>query len=54
MGENESDLLKLASAATYAIRTNPWRFEVILRRSFVDVNMGFLLDLDDKWLIWCL
>ncbi len=50
MGTDEKDLLKLAAAATYAIQTDPWRLEVDLWRSFVNVDMGFLEGLDIRWL----
>lgn len=50
MGTDEKDLLKLASAVTYAVQTDPWRLEVDLWRSFVNVDLGFLEGLDEKWL----
>ena len=52
MGTDESDLLKLASAVTYAIQTAPWRLEVDLWRSFVNVDLEFLEGLDERWLYW--
>lgn len=51
MGTDEKDLLKLASATTYAIQTDPWRLEVDLWRSFVNVDLQFLEGLDQQWLI---
>lgn len=50
MGTDEKDLLKLASAATYAIQTDPWRLEVDLWRSFVNVDLKFLEGLNDVWI----
>jgi hypothetical protein len=50
MGKNEEDLLRLAVAATFAIVTRPWRLEVDLWKSFVNVDMKFLEDLDKTWL----
>ncbi|MCJ1393917.1 hypothetical protein MMC18_006793 [Xylographa bjoerkii] len=50
MGEDEKDLQKLATAVTFAIQTRPWRLEVDLWKSFVNVDYKFLEDMDDKWL----
>jgi hypothetical protein len=50
MGEDEEDLLRLTVAATFAIVTRPWRLEVDLWKSFVNVDLKFLEDLDDRWL----
>ena len=50
MGEDEQDLLKYAVATTFAIQTDPWRLEVDLWRSFVNVDMGFLEGLQKEWL----
>ena len=50
MGEDEEDLLKYATAATFAIVGEPWRLEVDLWRSFVNVDMGFLENLKEEWL----
>lgn len=50
MGTDEKDLLKLATAATYAIQTDPWRLEVDLWKSFVNVDMDFLETLRDVWM----
>ena len=50
MGTDQEDLLKLATAVTFAITTRPWRLEVDLWRSFVNVDIGFLEGLDEKWL----
>lgn len=50
MGEDEEDLMKYAVAATFAIQTDPWRLEVDLWRSFVNVDVGFLEGLRQEWL----
>ncbi|MCJ1377759.1 hypothetical protein MMC17_000855 [Xylographa soralifera] len=50
MGEDEKDLQKLATAVTFAIQTRPWRLEVDLWKSFVNVDLKFLEEMDDKWL----
>ena len=50
MGTDEKDLLRLATAATYAIQTDPWRLEVDLWKSFVNVDMAFLEKLKDGWM----
>lgn len=51
MAKNEDELLKLASAATYAVQTfDTWRLEIDLWRSFVNVDLGFLEGLDERWI----
>ena len=50
MGEDEEDLQKYAVATTFAIQTDPWRLEVDLWRSFVNVDIGFLEGLKEEWL----
>ncbi|KAL8979797.1 MAG: hypothetical protein Q9205_004956 [Flavoplaca limonia] len=42
MGEDEADLLKYTTAAIFMIQTEPWRFEVDLWRSFMNVDLEFL------------
>lgn len=49
MGEDEMDLMKLAMATTYAIQRKPWRWEVDLWKSFVNVDFAFLERLQDGW-----
>ena len=49
MGEDEEDLHKYAVATTFAIQTDPWRLEVDLWRSFVNVDLGFLEGLRTEW-----
>ena len=50
MGKDEKDLRKLSEGVTLAIQTKPWRLEVDLWRSFVNVELKFLEDLHEKWL----
>ena len=50
MGRDEEELRKLATGVTFALQTRPWRLEVDLWRSFVNVDLGFLEGLDDRWL----
>lgn len=50
MGEDEKELMKLAMAITYAIERKPWRWEVDLWKSFVNIDFGFLERLQDEWL----
>lgn len=50
MGADELDLLKYATAVTFAIQTKPWRSEIDPWKSFVNVDLGFLEGLDPYWL----
>lgn len=51
MAKDEDELLKLASAATYAVQTfDTWRLEIDLWRSFVNINLEFLEGLDGRWI----
>lgn len=50
MGEDEKELLKLASAATYAVQDDPWRLEIDLWKSFVNIDIKTLDGLDVGWL----
>ena len=50
LGTDEEDLLKYSTAATFAIQTEPWRLEVDLWRSFVNVDVAFLEGLQEEWL----
>lgn len=49
MGSDAEDLLMMAAATTYAVQTDPWRLEVDLWRSFVNVDLEFLEKLHDQW-----
>lgn len=50
MAENEAELLKLAIATTFMINTDPWRLEVDLWKSFVNVDHQFISDMRPEWL----
>jgi hypothetical protein len=50
MGKDEDELKRLAMATTYAIQRKPWRWEVDLWKSFVNVDLGFLEGLQGEWL----
>ena len=50
MGRDEEELRKVATGVTFALQTRPWPLEVDLWRSFVNVDLGFLEGLDDRWL----
>ena len=50
MGEDEAELAKFSIATTFVIQTEPWRLEVDLWRSFVNVEVGFLEELQEGWL----
>lgn len=51
MAKDEDELLKLASAATYAVQTfDTWRLEIDLWKSFVNVDLRFLEELDERWI----
>ncbi|KAL8721649.1 MAG: hypothetical protein Q9225_001698 [Loekoesia sp. 1 TL-2023] len=52
MGTDEGDLLKLTTAAIFAIQSEPWRLEVDLWRSFINVDQSFLDFLDGLKLGW--
>ena len=50
IGEDEEDLLKYTTAVIFAIQTEPWRLEVDLWRSFVNISFEFLEGLRKEWL----
>lgn len=50
MGENADDLLKYCTAVTFAMETKPWFREVDLWKSFINVTLDFLQDLEPFWL----
>lgn len=50
MGTDEKDLFRLASITAFAIQTRPWRWEVDLWKSFVNVDLKFVEELDERWL----
>lgn len=49
MGKDEKDLFRMASATTWAIQRAPWRWEVDIWKSWVNVDIEFLERLDDEW-----
>jgi hypothetical protein len=50
MGRDEKNLRQLAEGVTWAVQTKPWRLEIDLWKSFVNVDMEFLEGLDRRWL----
>lgn len=50
MGRDEKNLRQLAEGVTWAVQTKPWRLEIDLWRSFVNVDVEFLEGLDRRWL----
>ncbi|KAI0438334.1 hypothetical protein F4803DRAFT_535307 [Xylaria telfairii] len=50
MGVDQLDLLRYATAVTFAIQTKPWFREFDLWKSFINVDMDFLERLDPYWL----
>ncbi|KAF5019520.1 hypothetical protein F66182_8462 [Fusarium sp. NRRL 66182] len=50
MGEEADELLKYCTAVMFAIQTKPWLREVDLWKSFINVDLDFILDLDPVWL----
>lgn len=46
VGTDEKDLEKYAIATTFVIQMEPWRLEVDLWKSFVNVDMEFVEKLD--------
>ena len=50
MGKDEEELKRYAVAATWAVQTRPWRMDVDLWKSFVNVDLPFLERLDKRWL----
>ncbi|KAI8946385.1 hypothetical protein F4801DRAFT_564907 [Xylaria longipes] len=50
MGVDQLDLLRYATAVTFAIQTKPWFREFDLWKSFINVDIGFLEKLDPYWL----
>jgi len=50
MGIDQNELLKFAASVTFAVITRPWRLEVDLWKSFVNIDLEFLEGLDERWL----
>lgn len=49
MAQGEDELKKIATAVTYAVQTKPWRLEIDLWKSFVNVDLPFLEGLNEAW-----
>ncbi|KAK8900699.1 hypothetical protein QC760_010687 [Botrytis cinerea] len=49
MGKDEEELVKYVAGVTFAVQMRPWRQEVDLWRSFVNVDIKFLEKLDERW-----
>lgn len=50
MGDTQEELEKMVLGTVFALQTANWRHEVDFWRSFVDVDLEFLENLDKKWL----
>ena len=50
MAKDEEELKRFAVAVTFAVQTTPWRLDMDLSRSFVNVDLAFLEALDETWL----
>jgi hypothetical protein len=48
MGKDEKDCRRLSEAVTWAVQMEPWLYEVVFERSFVNVEVGFLEGLDHR------
>ena len=52
MGKDEEDLRKYATGVAYAVITKPWRLELDLWKSFVNIDLAFLEELETLGWIW--
>lgn len=50
MGEDEEELLRLVTTATFALQTKPWLREIDLWKSFINVDLEFLEGLPPVWM----
>lgn len=50
MGADAQELFKYCTAVTFAMQTKPWLREIDLWKSFINVDLDFLIDLDSYWL----
>ena len=53
MGRDERECMRLSIAVCWAVERKPWRWEVDLWKSFVNVDLGFLEGLGKEWLEQC-
>lgn len=49
MGADEAECLKYTAAAVFCVQTRPWRLEVDVLKSFGNVDVKFVKELDDFW-----
>lgn len=50
LGEGEKECERLTSALAFVLQMRPWRLEVDLWKSWVNVDEGFVKGLDGRWL----
>ena len=50
MAEDEDELLRLSTMFVFVVQTKPWLREVDLWKSFINVELAFLEELDEFWL----
>ena len=50
MAEGEDELRRLVTGVIYAVQRRPWFREIDLWRSFVNVDLDFLEQLEERWL----
>lgn len=50
LGKDMEECMMLTAAVTWCVQTKPWRWEVDLWKSFINVEAGFVEGLDDRWL----
>lgn len=50
MGVDTRDCMRLSMATCWAVERKPWRWEVDLWKSFINVDLGFLEGLGEGWL----
>lgn len=49
MGEDTEDLFRLSTAVTFVMQTKPWLREVDLWKSFINVDVDFVQELESFW-----
>ncbi|KAL7931850.1 hypothetical protein V8C35DRAFT_308732 [Trichoderma chlorosporum] len=50
MGEDAAELLRNCTAVTFAVQTRPWLREIDLWKSFINIDLDLLKELDPTWL----